>query len=347
MRRERAAVVFVWFSWVCLLAVVRVDFSRWHSNSGKGSGWQLALALTSPLQNSNSDSESGYVPDTSLHPLLDKEHRGQTFETAYMPTENAASDDQTPEAAQKEMALAAKLQQHYSRLNKDIYSTPSAAPTQTKLENNKKEKTHPESVQVKSRHRRHQHSHNRQKHQVSGGEKGYEEEDDDDDDDDNSDAKAAKILTTRLRALALGGGLQRKVVLGRRLLYSHHIINMGKRTAVVQWAVQLGLSGCSKIGWPGVIIVEGLEQNVREYVDALSRLKWKHFAIRGEEIIEGKEGQSLDSLRAFPKGFTEYGVNGMPEVAELCRDRGLGALFDTLFKRYPKQDANEPRGKNK
>ena len=90
--------------------------------------------------------------------------------------------------------------------------------------------------------------------------------------------------------------------------------------------------------------------------------------------MEGKEGQDLDSLRAFPKGFTEYGVNGMPEVtltfgsvtfcplmvldvilisilihtkykiiqvAELCRDRGLGPLFDTLFKRYPKQGTQQ------
>ena len=79
-------------------------------------------------------------------------------------------------------------------------------------------------------------------------------------------------------------------MLGRRCCYSHHIIAPAKREAssllvsasarqsslppggdavgasanrrrqaVMQWALQLGLSGLSKIGWPGVVIVEGPE----------------------------------------------------------------------------------------
>ncbi|GAB5360602.1 hypothetical protein AAMO2058_000641400 [Amorphochlora amoebiformis] len=138
-----------------------------------------------------------------------------------------------------------------------------------------------------------------------------------------------------------GGGIRKKmdipigenIMFGRRLVYSHHIINPNKRAAVVNWAIELGLSGCSKIGWPGVIVVEGLEQNVREYIHALSRLKWKYLAVRGEEVLHGKEGDTVDSLRAFPRGFQEFGVDCMSEMAKLCRDCGVESLFQTLFKK--------------
>ena len=52
---------------------------------------------------------------------------------------------------------------------------------------------------------------------------------------------------------AEGGGRKEgkgaPLVLGRRLCFSHHIIAPGKRSAVINWAVQLQLGGCSKIGW--------------------------------------------------------------------------------------------------
>ena len=38
-------------------------------------------------------------------------------------------------------------------------------------------------------------------------------------------------------------------VLGRRLIYFHHIIAGGKRQAIQEWAVQLRLGGYAKIGW--------------------------------------------------------------------------------------------------
>mmetsp|Transcript_15044 Transcript_15044/g.23996 ORF Transcript_15044/g.23996 Transcript_15044/m.23996 type:complete len:307 (-) Transcript_15044:169-1089(-) len=127
------------------------------------------------------------------------------------------------------------------------------------------------------------------------------------------------------------------VTLGRRLIYSHHIINPQKRAAVVNWAVELGLSGCSKIGWPGVIVVEGLESNVSLYVELLSKLRWKNLTVRGEQTVMGRPGEHLDHLRAFPKGFQEFGVHSMPEFAKLVRSVGLDELLQTLFKRYPPQ----------
>ncbi len=132
------------------------------------------------------------------------------------------------------------------------------------------------------------------------------------------------------RAERAGGAEQ---VLGRRCCYSHHIIAPGKRQAVTQWAVQLGLAGLAKIGWPGVIIVEGPEPMCVAYVDALQRLRWKHFVVRGEEQLRCPPERSLDSLRRLPLGFREYGPDGMREMADECRRCGLEELFLTCMKR--------------
>lgn len=121
---------------------------------------------------------------------------------------------------------------------------------------------------------------------------------------------------------------------GRRCIYSHHIIANSKRTAVIQVALQLGLSGLSKIGWPGVIVVEGDELSCQEYVRYLSGLRWKQLTVRGEEVIDLKENQTIDSMRKFPKGMTEFGSDNMSECAAACREAGLEDLFKTAMKIY-------------
>ena len=72
-------------------------------------------------------------------------------------------------------------------------------------------------------------------------------------------------------------------VLGRRCLFMHHIIADGKRRACLEWAVHFGLCGASKIGWPGVVVVEGPEEGCKNYVSALQRLRWKQCVVRGEQ----------------------------------------------------------------
>eukprot|EP00927_Polykrikos_kofoidii_P066710 TRINITY_DN62268_c0_g1_i1.p1 TRINITY_DN62268_c0_g1~~TRINITY_DN62268_c0_g1_i1.p1 ORF type:complete len:328 (-),score=64.76 TRINITY_DN62268_c0_g1_i1:47-1030(-) len=121
-------------------------------------------------------------------------------------------------------------------------------------------------------------------------------------------------------------------VLGRRAMFSHHIIADSKRRVIVEWAAQLGLGGYSKIGWPGVIIVEGEETAVQAYVDALSRLRWKHFVVRGESIVEGSHGECVDDLRQLPKQFEELGVDAMSALAQRCREFGLEDLFLAALK---------------
>ncbi|KAH9115567.1 hypothetical protein LEN26_000765 [Aphanomyces euteiches] len=112
-------------------------------------------------------------------------------------------------------------------------------------------------------------------------------------------------------------------VVGRRAIYFHHIIAPGKRQVVKDWAKELQLGGFSKIGWPGVIIAEGIEAYVQEYVKRLQHLRWKQMVVRGEQT---------DTTRRLPSTFFE--LTDMSELAARCNEAGLSELFLTTMKIY-------------
>ncbi|RLN37871.1 hypothetical protein BBJ28_00000488 [Nothophytophthora sp. Chile5] len=127
-----------------------------------------------------------------------------------------------------------------------------------------------------------------------------------------------------------------RVILGRRAIYFHHIIASSKRRVVKEWALELQLGGFSKIGWPGVVIVEGAEASAQEYVRRLQHLRWKQMTVRGEQTQELAEGDArgLDALRRLPRGFQEFPESGMSSLAAECRAAGLEELFLTTMKIY-------------
>ncbi|POM72087.1 Hypothetical protein PHPALM_11258 [Phytophthora palmivora] len=134
--------------------------------------------------------------------------------------------------------------------------------------------------------------------------------------------------------------LSKPLVLGRRAIYFHHIIASNKRRVVKEWAIELELGGFSKIGWPGVVIVEGAELNVQEYVRRLQHLRWKQITVRGEQTEQIQDG-GLDKLRRLPRNFHEFPENGMSDLAAACRTAGLEELFLTTMKIYSKLDDKE------
>ncbi|GLD95151.1 hypothetical protein PINS_up003776 [Pythium insidiosum] len=130
------------------------------------------------------------------------------------------------------------------------------------------------------------------------------------------------------------------LVLGRRAIYFHHIIAPTKRRVVKEWALELGLCGFSKIGWPGVVLVEGDERLVQEYVRRLQHLRWKQMVVRGEETIElSGDSSALEAARRLPRGFVEFPESAMSEAAALCRDVGVEELFLSVMKIYRSSDA--------
>lgn len=127
----------------------------------------------------------------------------------------------------------------------------------------------------------------------------------------------------------------------RCVIWFHHIKNLNKRKHIVQWAHELRLGGYSKPGFPGVIVCEGLDADVQEYIQRLRTLKWQAMAVRGEETerFETPEspaapGAAADAGRRFgaDPAFHELPETGMSELAAACRTAGIEQLFLTALK---------------
>lgn len=119
------------------------------------------------------------------------------------------------------------------------------------------------------------------------------------------------------------------IELGRRAIFSHHIINNTKRKFILNLAAQYELGGYMKIGWPGVILIEGLEQNCQQFWDEIRPYKWQFITMRHEESFDVESMQELNQKRQFgwPCQFLELGKKDMSTLAQYCRDAGLEYLF--------------------
>ena len=118
---------------------------------------------------------------------------------------------------------------------------------------------------------------------------------------------------------------------GRRLIYSHHIISTIKRRDLAQLAKQYQLTGYVKIGWPGIILIEGWEEDCISFYDDIRRWNWKYLVVRGEMQEETR-------LQLFNR-FEE--VDDMSVVADACRNVGLEALFRTSMKVYENDEESK------
>ena len=129
--------------------------------------------------------------------------------------------------------------------------------------------------------------------------------------------------------------ISKTTVLGRRLIYSHHLISKIKRSDIISLARHHKLTGYMKIGWPGIIILEGSENDCNEFYDNMRKWNWKYLVVRGEqqEVV-----LDVDANRKFTN-FIE--TEDMSVVAQHCRDVGLEALFRTSMKVYNNSGASD------
>jgi hypothetical protein len=93
--------------------------------------------------------------------------------------------------------------------------------------------------------------------------------------------------------------------LGRRCIYFHHILATGKRMFIQTVARKLQLQGFCKIGYPGILLVEGTEDACEIYVQMLQRLRWKLMVVRGEERQDAPSG--IDKLRKMTRLMMDGG----------------------------------------
>jgi hypothetical protein len=127
------------------------------------------------------------------------------------------------------------------------------------------------------------------------------------------------------------------LLLGRRLIYSHHIISKIKRADIKSLASHYKLTGFMKIGWPGLLIIEGREKDCISFYDEIRQWNWKYLVVRGEQqeaISNSKSSSYDDDLDAHRKFHEFLEVQDMSLVAQHCRTVRLEALFRTSMKLY-------------
>lgn len=131
----------------------------------------------------------------------------------------------------------------------------------------------------------------------------------------------------------------------RLWIYSHHIYNKSKRKNILEWSKELGLSGFSMPGKPGIVCVEGPRSACEEFWSRVKVLTWKKIMIRHREDIHhpeserGGNAQSIDSLRKFT-GFEEamfdpHGSRGnhmdLGQLYQFLNEKGCCDVFQMYF----------------
>lgn len=110
----------------------------------------------------------------------------------------------------------------------------------------------------------------------------------------------------------------------RQLFWAHHLLATSKRRDIVSWSRELRLSGWSRPGHPGAVLVEGSTPEVGEFERRIKALRWQALQVRGEddgikrEFGEGgglHEVEELSdivkALRAINDGMAEWFLKGM------------------------------------
>ncbi len=123
----------------------------------------------------------------------------------------------------------------------------------------------------------------------------------------------------------------------RMWLYMHHIYNKTKRRDILYYAHELGLTGFSLPGKPGIVCVEGEVGETKEFYDILRRWNWKSISCRKRE--ESSSEGCIDAQRKIA-GFQEltFDMHGsrqnhmdMGQFLEYLRAHHLEYMFKELF----------------
>lgn len=133
-------------------------------------------------------------------------------------------------------------------------------------------------------------------------------------------------------------------VFTRLWIYSHHIYNKQKRKYIMEWSEELGLSGFSMPGKPGIVCVEGAQEPCEEFWSRIRKLTWKRILIRHREDVPLSCSSSdvqinIQKLRKFPPlkemAFDAHGARGnhmdLGQLYHFLQERGCSDVFPMYF----------------
>jgi len=86
----------------------------------------------------------------------------------------------------------------------------------------------------------------------------------------------------------------RKARIKRSYMWTHHIYSKRKKRTIKSFVDKFGLKGFTVTGKPGIIVLEGDEQNVSTVVSELKRLTWQQFLVRFSEFDQKEKFSKYD-----------------------------------------------------
>lgn len=128
--------------------------------------------------------------------------------------------------------------------------------------------------------------------------------------------------------------------IARLWIYSHHIYSKTKRKHILDWSKELNLTGFSMPGKPGIVCVEGYEEDCEDFWQRMKRQTWKRLSLVHKEkggnsdpIKEGFESKFKD-----PVAEINFGVHGgrdyhmdLGQFAEYLAKHKSHDMFQLLF----------------
>ncbi|KAM4044890.1 RWD domain-containing protein 2B isoform 1-T2 [Anomaloglossus baeobatrachus] len=141
-----------------------------------------------------------------------------------------------------------------------------------------------------------------------------------------------------------GAAASEDAIFTRLWIYSHHIYNKQKRKYILEWSKELGLSGFSMPGKPGIVCVEGAQEPCEEFWSRIRKLTWKRILIRHREDVPLSSSTSgtqteIQKLRKFPaleeKAFDVHGSRGnhmdLGQLYQFLQEKGCAEVFPMYF----------------
>ena len=122
----------------------------------------------------------------------------------------------------------------------------------------------------------------------------------------------------------------------RMWLYMHHIYSKTKRRNILAYASDLDLTGFCLPGKPGVVCIEGTDQNVREFYSVLRRWNWKSITCRKREVNESCDVPACRKIVGFRELVLDmHGHRSnhmdMGQFLAYLKEHGLEYMFKELF----------------
>lgn len=123
----------------------------------------------------------------------------------------------------------------------------------------------------------------------------------------------------------------------RHWIFTHHIYNKKKRDDIIKKAKELKLNGFCVPGKPGVICVEGMDNDCNLWWKDIKSMSWKKIGIRKTEVFEPSEQKDQQKFFKFEElqfhnASTRCNKHAdMSGLSKYLNERGLISAFNEFF----------------